>query len=84
MSKQMALVDRCTNHMTPYEHDMRDNCWTCAPFWDVVPLCPVQLPYHPRKLNESGYCRGCHRYYDLGDYRSELSRGRSDVQTAVR
>lgn len=46
-----------------YAHDMRDNCWSCAPFWARIPLCPVCQ----RKLTSTGYCRGCHLHYKLGE-----------------
>lgn len=50
-----------------YEHSLRDYCWTCAPFWERVPLCPV----HRSKLTGSGYCRACKQHYALVDEEKE-------------
>ncbi len=48
--------------MTEGEHMMLDNCWNCAPFWWIVPICPT----HKRKLNaSSGYCKECKQFYQL-------------------
>lgn len=44
-----------------YAHSMRDNCWSCAPFWETYPTCPT----HGRKLSDTGYCRDCRKHYAL-------------------
>lgn len=71
MTKAMAEVDKCTNYTSSHEHSMRDYCWTCAPYWDIVPLCPT----HRRKLATSGYCKDCRRYYDMTTYLKTTSGG---------
>ena len=59
MTKPMAIIRKCTDHMPKREHNMLDHCWDCAPFWDSYPVCPT----HRRKLHLSGWCRDCRRYY---------------------
>lgn len=46
-------------HESRVAHAMRDNCWSCAPWWEVYPVCPT----HRLKLNETGYCKTCKRRY---------------------
>ena len=47
-------------------HAMRDECWSCAPFWEVIPICSICTS--PRmRLRESGWCGYCRRYYDVAD-----------------
>lgn len=43
------------------EHAYRDNCYTCAPWWDKYPICPT----HKRKLTQAGYCKECRHFYDI-------------------
>ena len=69
MAKPMADVARCTDRISNEEHMMRDYCSTCAPYWNVVALCPE----HRIKLNPAtGYCRKCRRYYDMELYHTEV------------
>lgn len=42
-------------------HSRRDGCWSCAPFWEKVPVCPE----HGNKLSLTGYCRSCRGHYSL-------------------
>lgn len=44
-----------------FEHNMRDHCWSCAPFWERIPLCPDCN----RRVVESGWCRTCRRYSEV-------------------
>jgi len=44
-----------------YSHSMRDGCWSCAPYWETFPVCPV----HDRKLPHSGWCKTCRKYYGM-------------------
>ncbi len=53
-----------------YGHSMRDFCSSCAPFWSRIPLCPT----HRRKLNTSGFCKSCKKYYDLKKTKTELKK----------
>ena len=55
-------------------HSMRDHCWNCAPFWEVVPLCPEYKPAEGisrnhsgghGKLTDTGYCKACKKHYDI-------------------
>ncbi len=70
MAKQLATIVRCTDRMTAYEHMMRDNCTTCAPYWDIVAICPT----HRRKLNaQTGYCKDCRKYLDMTPYEEALT-----------
>lgn len=43
------------------EHSYNDNCWGCAPFWWNIPVCPT----HNEKLNVSGFCKECKKFYNL-------------------
>ncbi len=74
-----ARMVKCPEYETsPYEHSMRDNCWTCAPYWETIPVCPV----HGGKLRQTttipgynntgeriggtkGYCRVCKKHYHI-------------------
>lgn len=51
----------CASGLTEGEHEWRDNCWTCAPWWWSVPYC-VECG---KKLESSGYCNSCRKYYDV-------------------
>lgn len=44
-----------------YGHSMRDHCWSCAPYWEVIPTCPVDS----KKLAPSGFCKKCRKFYDM-------------------
>jgi len=60
-------------------HAMRDNCWSCAPFWARIPMCPLDTHvdrWHDefgnwsgwsRKLTDNGYCKGCRKHFLLVD-----------------
>ncbi len=61
MEKQKATWGVCASGITEGEHEYRDHCSTCAPFWWNVPRCPV----HDYKLTTNGYCRECKKHYDL-------------------
>jgi hypothetical protein len=54
-----AVVVKCNGeaHSTPWI----DNCWSCAPYWEQIPLCPMD----GKKLLNSGYCRHCRKYYNV-------------------
>mgnify|MGYP001608780255 CR=1 FL=1 len=65
----------CPGMTNPFEHEMRDGCWSCAPYWERIPLCPV----HNRKLKQTestgalwkpvtkGWCKECRTHYLLED-----------------
>lgn len=42
------------------EHFLLDNCWSCAPFWERIPLCPT---CH-KKLMKQGKtkCKSCGKF----------------------
>lgn len=63
--KQKAVIRECT-HKDDIEHKMLDCCYNCAPFWRVYPICPN---CENIKLNLSGYCRKCKKYYDIMEVR---------------
>lgn len=64
MAKQQAIIKSCTDDI---EHQMRDGCWTCAPYWIKYPLCPICFKANIwTKLNKSGWCEKHHKYFDLG------------------
>lgn len=44
-----------------YGHSLRDNCWSCAPWWARIPTCPT----HGKRLTDGGFCRECRRYYEV-------------------
>lgn len=46
-----------------FGHSMRDNCSSCAPYWEQYPACPIC----DRKLARSMYCGNCRKYYALPD-----------------
>lgn len=46
---------------TEGEHSYQDNCWSCAPYWWKLPTCPT----HKRKLNTSGFCKECKKFYNI-------------------
>ena len=60
-------------------HAMRDNCWSCAPFWERVPLCPLSDANgghmdRTRKLTTNGYCKACRKHFALFDHEREAAR----------
>ena len=60
-TKPRAIMVPCpgvTNEGLFY-HSMRDNCYSCAPFWEQYPTCPV----HGTKLSSGLFCRQCKKYY---------------------
>lgn len=62
--KQLAKFKTCLPD-TPEnraEHEWRDNCWGCAPFWWEYPICPT----HNDMLTKTGWCRKCRKHYDIG------------------
>jgi len=59
--KANAVWTRCSDNSSREEHEMRDYCWNCAPYWDWVPRCPVD----GQKLALSGYCKPCKKYYNI-------------------
>lgn len=56
--KQEAVIVKCDPDEG--EHMLQDNCLRCAPFWYLIPTCPT----HRRKLQSSGFCKDCRKYYD--------------------
>ena len=55
-----------------YYHSMRDNCWSCAPYWERIPVCPTDgkrlnptktTGYYAEAVN--GYCRTCRCHFDI-------------------
>ena len=75
--EKAVLVD-CVGLANPREHMMRDNCWSCAPYWEHIPTCPrdgttLRQPVSGQwfKYDENDrftylplYCRVCHKHYD--------------------
>lgn len=47
-----------------FEHQMRDHCSTCAPWWERIPICPNCK----RKLLKYGRtkCKGCNQFIMVG------------------
>lgn len=51
-------------------HSMRDNCYSCAPWWEQYPTCPI----HNTMLSNDLFCKQCKKYYakplrlDLKEY----------------
>ncbi len=60
MSKPLAVKMPCPGVVSEgaLAHDMRDYCWSCAPWWAEIYVCPRCS----RKLLESGFCRRCRKY----------------------
>lgn len=58
--KKHALFVDCPGLSNQQEHEMRDHCYSCAPFWRRVPLCPV----HRGKLTTTGWCKWCRTHYE--------------------
>jgi hypothetical protein len=58
-------------------HYMRDGCWSCAPHWETVPVCPecgkmfrslryTGDPYGPGKREAvDAYCKTCRKRYPV-------------------
>lgn len=40
-------------------HSMRDQCHSCAPFWEQYPICPDCK----KKLTSKLYCQTCRTHY---------------------
>ena len=71
MKAKAAFID-CPGISGPNgirDHSMRDYCWSCAPFWERIPLCPT----HHRKLRSSGYCQDCRKFYNLEEDNREAT-----------
>lgn len=60
-AKPVAIMLVCPGIINDglFGHSMRDACWSCAPFWEQYPVCPV----HTTKLSQSLYCRACRKHY---------------------
>lgn len=56
MKKNAEMIKCCEDES---EHEYRDSCWGCAPFWYHIPTCPKDKV----KLLVSGYCQVCKKYY---------------------
>lgn len=63
MAKPLADWFDCEANSNAYEHSMGYYCWTCAPYWRFVPVCPT----HKRKLKASGFCKDCRKFYDTSN-----------------
>lgn len=57
--KKEAVWVKCRGeaHKNPYI----DNCWSCMPFWETYPTCPVD----GKTLKASGYCKQCKKFYSV-------------------
>jgi hypothetical protein len=64
--KDKAIIKKCDGeaHGNPYI----DNCGICMPFWEYYPLCPKDHA----KLNETGYCPLCKKFYDVEDLKKPV------------
>jgi hypothetical protein len=62
------------------EHEFRDGCWGCAPFWWNIPLCPICK----KKLTEKGYCRNCKKHFDLSKEKTISGISKEDFESYVR
>ena len=62
-----------------YAHSMRDGCWSCAPYWETIQVCPTDnvklrqtetnwTRYDP-KAPVKGYCRTCRKHFDISNRR---------------
>lgn len=56
--------------MNEQEHAWRDFCWSCAPYWWIVPVCPN----HKVKLALSGYCKLCKKFYDCSGAKEAMKK----------
>lgn len=65
MAKELAIVNYCIGDAHKPNVDM-DHCGVCIPWWRKYPTCPNCK----WKLLQSGYCRCCHKYYDMKDFRN--------------
>ena len=63
-----AVMVKCPNG-DDKDHFYYDGCWFCAPYWINIPTCPVshkgQQPGKRIKLNPSGWCKICKKYYHI-------------------
>jgi len=57
------------------EHELRDHCWSCAPYWETYPVCPVHATMlkETEPINPEGpyqcikaWCKLCRKHYALG------------------
>lgn len=61
--KRVAIWHPCPGVVNDgvYGHSLRDYCTSCAPFWEKLPVCPVDS----ERLLPSGFCRKCRHFYSL-------------------
>lgn len=61
---KIAVMVPCPGYdpTNPIEHEMRDNCYSCAPFWKEIPYCPHGHGAL-RKTGAGLYCRTCRKHY---------------------
>ena len=50
-------------------HSMRDNCWSCAPYWEKYPTCPIhgQMILTTKTNNKIAWCHKCRKHYDISE-----------------
>lgn len=60
-TKQQAVMEICAGVRNDglAGHSMRDGCYSCAPFWEQFPTCPV----HKTQLTTKLYCKACRTHY---------------------
>lgn len=52
-----------------FGHSMRDNCWSCAPYWEKYPACPIHKTMlltstrHGLEKGGKAKCRKCNKFY---------------------
>ncbi len=58
--KEKAIVKPCSGYKeSPQNHSYLDFCSECGNFWIDIPYCPKC----DKRLNPTGYCGNCKKYY---------------------
>lgn len=68
MKKKAKWVLCAGYRENPQLHYLRDFCWTCAPYWEKIAVCPE----HGQKIPMSGWCKSCRKYYDVREERNDI------------
>lgn len=71
MTKPKVTWTKCNGEAhDPAVGGMIDNCYSCAPYWGMIPRCAKGHMVSSKWSNEKqmqigGYCEKCKKHYDL-------------------
>ena len=60
--KLMPIIKNCCENEG--EHNYRDFCASCAPYWYKIPSCSICA----NKLKPSGFCSKCKKYHLMKNF----------------